>query len=133
LVEADDMNDPVGDAVRSVVDGHIILSRKLADRGHYPAIDVLASISRVMRDTVEPKHMELCQRVRQIIATYRDAEDLISIGAYVDGSDEKIDYSKKMIHRINAFLRQDIAEQVTFQVASNGLKELLGDTDNATI
>jgi flagellum-specific ATP synthase len=133
LVEADDINDPVGDAVRSVVDGHIILSRKLADRGHYPAIDVLASISRVMRDTVEPEHMELCQKVREIIATYRDAEDLIAIGAYIDGSDEKIDYSKKMIGRINAFLRQDVAEQVRFQVASNKLKELLGNTDNAAI
>ncbi len=133
LVEADDINDPVGDAVRSVVDGHIVLSRKLADRGHYPAVDVPGSISRVMRQTVGPEHMRLCQRLREVIAVYRDAEDLISIGAYVDGSDEKTDYAKKMIDRINAFLRQDIAEKITFEEASKRLKQLFEDADNEKV
>lgn len=133
LVEADDINDPVGDAVRSVVDGHIVLSRKLADRGHYPAIDVLGSISRVMREIVEPEHMRLCQKVREVIAVYSDAEDLISIGAYVDGSDPKIDYARKNIDEINAFLRQDISDRVTFKAGRNKLKGLLKDTDSAKI
>lgn len=121
LVEGDDVNDPVGDAVRSVVDGHIVLSRDLADQGHYPAIDVLASISRVMREIVDTDHLKLAQKLRQILATYRKAEDLINIGAYVDGSDVRIDYAKKMIHKINAFLCQDIDETVSLD---DGLKRL---------
>ena len=124
LVEADDMNDPVGDAVRSIVDGHIVLSRELANRGHYPAIDVLASVSRVMREIVAPDHLELSQKAKQVLATYRDAEDLISIGAYVNGSDPKIDYAKEMIDKINTFLRQDIHEAVPFEAGVNKLKEL---------
>lgn len=133
LVEGDDMNDPVGDAVRSVVDGHIVLSRNLANRGHYPAIDVLASVSRVMREIVDPQHMKLFRKVTEIMATYRDAEDLISIGAYVDGSDPKIDYAKKMIERINAFLRQDIAEKVSFEVGISRLKKLFEDVDHEAV
>jgi len=133
LVEGDDMNDPVGDAVRSVVDGHIVLSRNLANRGHYPAIDILASVSRVMREIVDPQHMKLFQKVTEIMATYRDAEDLISIGAYVDGSDPKIDYAKKMIEKINAFLRQDIAEKVSFEVGISRLKKLFEDVDHETV
>jgi flagellum-specific ATP synthase len=133
LVEGDDMNDPVGDAVRSVVDGHIVLSRNLANRGHYPAIDVLASVSRVMREIVDPQHMKLFRKVTEIMATYRDVEDLISIGAYVDGSDPKIDYAKKMIERINAFLRQDIAEKVSFEVGISRLKKLFEDVDHEAV
>jgi len=133
LVEGDDMNDPVGDAVRSVVDGHIVLSRKLANRGHYPAIDVLASVSRVMGAIVAPDHMRLSQKVREIMAAYYDAEDLISIGAYVDGSDPKIDYAKKMIDGINAFLRQDMAERMSFEAGVDALSELLEETSHETI
>jgi len=133
LVEGDDMNDPVGDAVRATVDGHIVLSRKLANRGHYPAIDVLASISRVMRDVVDPEHLKLSEKVTDIIATYQDAEDLIAIGAYVDGGDPKIDYAKTMIDRINAFLRQDIAEKVSLEVGLDKLKELFQGNDNEKI
>jgi flagellum-specific ATP synthase len=133
LVEGDDINDPIGDAVRSVVDGHIVLGRKLADRGHYPAIDILASVSRVMRDIVEPEHLRLSQRLMEVLATYRDAEDLILIGAYVDGSDPKIDYAKTMIDRINTFLRQDIAERVSFEVGVNRLKNLFEDVDHETV
>jgi flagellum-specific ATP synthase len=133
LVEGDDLNDPVGDAVRSVVDGHIVLSRRLANRGHYPAIDVLASVSRVMGDVVAPDHMRLCQKVREIMATYYDAEDLISIGAYIDGSDPKIDYAKKMIGAINTFLRQDMAERVNLEAGMGALKELLEETNHEKV
>lgn len=125
LIEGDDINDPVGDAVRATVDGHIVLSRKLADRSHYPAIDVVGSISRVMRDVVTPEHMRLCDKVREIISTYRDAEDLISIGAYVDGTDPRIDYAKRMIGGINDMLRQGSAEKVSFETGANRLAELI--------
>lgn len=129
LVEGDDMNDPVGDAVRSVVDGHIVLSRDLANRGHYPAIDVPASVSRVMRDVVDPQDIKLCQKVKEILATYRDAEELIAIGAYVDGTDPKIDYAKKLIGRINDLLRQGIDERVAFKAAFDRLKGLFKEAD----
>jgi flagellum-specific ATP synthase len=127
LVEGDDMNDPVGDAVRSVVDGHIVLSRNLANRGHYPAIDVPASVSRVMREVVDKEHLALSLRFKEVLATYYGAEDLISIGAYVDGSDARIDYAKKMIERMNGFLRQDLSEKVSFGVGANRLRALFGD------
>lgn len=125
LVEGDDLNEPVSDAVRSIVDGHIVLSRKLANQGHYPAIDVLASVSRVMRDVVAREHMEYYLKVIDIIATYNNAEDLIAIGAYVDESNPKIDYAKKMIDRINRFLRQDISQKVSLEASVNQLIGLL--------
>jgi len=127
LVEGDDMNDPVGDAVRSIVDGHIVLSRELANRGHFPAIDIPASISRVMGEIVDPDHMALSQRFKEILAIYRGAEDLISIGAYVDGSDPKIDYAKKMIDKMNTFLRQNVTEKVSFEMGLKRLKSLFED------
>jgi flagellum-specific ATP synthase len=133
LVEGDDLNDPVGDAVRSMVDGHIVLSRRLANRGHYPAIDVLASVSRVMGDVVAPDHIRLSQKVREIMAAYHDAEDLISIGAYVDGSDPKIDYAKQMIDGIHTFLRQDMAERVSFEAGIGELRKLLEETDHEEV
>ena len=130
MVEGDDRNDPVGDAVRSIVDGHIVLSRELANRAHYPAIDVPASVSRVMREVVAPEHLQLSQRLKETLATYRNAEDLISIGAYVDGTDPKIDFAKKMIDKINTFLRQDIGERVSIEEGINRLKNIFeGDSD----
>ena len=119
------MNDPVGDAVRSVVDGHVVLSRDLANRGHYPAIDVPASVSRVMKDVVEPEKLRMSRKVKEVLATYQDAADLISIGAYVDGTDPKIDYAKRMIGPINEFLRQEINEKVAYQPGFDRLKGLL--------
>ena len=133
LVEGDDMNDPVGDAVRATVDGHIVLSRRLANRGHYPAIDVLASVSRVMREVVGPEHLELSEKFRDVMATYQNAEDLIAIGAYVDGSDPKIDYAKAMIDRINAFLRQDIAEKVSVECGLDKLRRLFQVEDHEKV
>ena len=115
LVEGDDSNEPIADAVRSILDGHINLSRDLAMQNHYPAIDVLGSISRVMVDVVDDQQKKNANRVKEILATYRKAEDLINIGAYVSGSNSKIDYAIKMIDRINAYLRQDIGETVFFK------------------
>ncbi|MBT8367212.1 MAG: flagellar protein export ATPase FliI [Deltaproteobacteria bacterium] len=115
LVEGDDANEPIADAVRSILDGHINLTRDLAMQNHYPAVDVLGSISRVMADVVDDKHKQSANKLKEILATYRKAEDLINIGAYVSGSNSKIDYAIEMIDRINAYLRQDIGETVFFE------------------
>ncbi len=126
LVEGDDLNDPVGDTVRSIVDGHIVLSRDLANKGHYPAIDVLASVSRVMRDVTSKKHVKLRDKAIDIIAAYRGAEDMISIGAYVDGSDPKIDQAKKIMPAIERFLKQDIEKRVSLDMGVSELAEIFG-------
>lgn len=125
LVEGDDMNEPIADTVRSIVDGHIVLSRDLAHKGHYPAVDVLSSISRVMHDIVEDDHMDMARKLVKVLATYREAEDLINIGAYIDGTDPQIDFAKKMIHKINFFLQQDINQSITFKESIVRLKEVL--------
>jgi flagellum-specific ATP synthase len=127
LVEGDDLNDPVGDTVRSIVDGHIVLSRKLANRGHYPAIDVLESISRVMGDVMDEAHLSIRERAIDTMASYRDAEDMITIGAYIEGSDPRIDDAKKRMPKIDQFLRQDISQQISFDMAAKQLKEIFGD------
>ena len=125
LVEGDDMNEPIADSVRSIVDGHIILSRDLAHKGHYPAVDVLSSISRVMYDIVDDDHLNMARKLVKVLATYREAEDLINIGAYVDGTDPQIDYAKKNIHNINSFLQQDIYESMSFKDSITRLKKVL--------
>jgi flagellum-specific ATP synthase len=127
LVEGDDMSEPIADAIRSTVDGHIVLSRALAHKGHYPAVDVLASISRVMKDIVDPVHLAAAKKLIKVLATYRDAEDLINIGAYVDGSDPDIDFAKKMNGKINAFLQQDIYQKISFQKSVERLKNLFAE------
>ena len=114
LVEADDLNDPVGDAVRSILDGHISLSRALASRNHYPAIDVLESISRCMIDVTPETHRLLAGEIRKILATYRDAEDLINIGAYVEGSNLEIDRAIKLMPSVRRYLQQGISEATKF-------------------
>ena len=125
LVEGDDMNEPIADAVRSIVDGHIVLSRDLAHKGHYPAVDVLSSISRVMFDIVDRDHLDMARKLVRVLATYREAEDLINIGAYADGSDPHIDFAKKMIRKINSFLQQDIYQSINFKESLLRLKEAL--------
>ncbi len=106
LVEGDDMNEPVADAARSILDGHIVLSRALAHKNHYPAIDVLASISRVMNNIVSEEHKEAAGKIRNILASYRKNEDLINIGAYVKGSDPNVDKAIDLIDEVNEFLTQ---------------------------
>ena len=108
LVEGDDMDDVIGDAVRSIVDGHIVLKRSLAQRGHFPAIDVLQSTSRVMRNVTSKEHVEISRAMREAIATYREAEDLINIGAYKSGSNPSIDHAIQLHPQIEAYLRQDV-------------------------
>ncbi|MBI4231911.1 FliI/YscN family ATPase [Candidatus Peregrinibacteria bacterium] len=125
LVEADDMNEPIADHARSILDGHIWLSRELATRGHYPAIDPLVSISRLMISVVDKNHLDTANRVKAILETYREHEDMINIGAYVKGSSSEIDAAIKMINPINNFLRQDLKEKVTFEDSKKALLELV--------
>jgi flagellum-specific ATP synthase len=115
LVEGDDLDDPIADAARSILDGHIVLTRNLADKGHFPAIDVLKSISRVMRSIVGPEHNDLNNQVRELLSVYREAEDLINIGAYVRGSNQKIDRAIALNDFITRFLRQDVADKTSIQ------------------
>jgi flagellum-specific ATP synthase len=124
LVESDDINEPIADTARSILDGHVWLSRDLANRGHYPAIEALSSISRLMIDVVTDKHREAATKIRSILATYKASEDLINIGAYVQGSSPEIDYAIKMISKINGFLRQGIQEKVSYADTVRMLTEL---------
>ncbi len=124
LVEGDDMNEPIADAARSILDGHIVLSRKLASSGHYPAVDVLESVSRVMPDVTTHEHRRAAGYLLDLLATYREAEDLINIGAYVKGSSQKIDRSVAMIEPIRAFLRQGMEEVSVLNDAVSKLVEL---------
>jgi flagellum-specific ATP synthase len=110
LVEGDDMNDPIADAVRAIVDGHIVLARSLAERGHFPAIDVPSSISRVMNDVVDSEGITLSLKVRELLATYREAEDLVAIGAYRHGSVPRLDEALKRMPELEGFLRQSMNE-----------------------
>jgi len=115
LAEGDDIHDPIVDAIRSIVDGHIVLTRELAAQNHYPAIDALGSISRVMNDIVDRSHLSARDRMVSLMAIYKKAEDLIQIGAYVPGSNPQIDEAVKKMPEINRFLRQGIDEKVNFE------------------
>ena len=115
LVDGDDMNEPVADAVRSILDGHIVLSRQLAAANHYPAIDVLQSVSRVMPDVTDENHYGAASTVRDMLATYREAEDLINIGAYVPGSNPRVDLALSKIEGIKHFLKQGIYETSSYE------------------
>jgi flagellum-specific ATP synthase len=125
LVEGDDMNEPIADAARSILDGHIVLTRELASQNHYPAIDVTRSISRVMEDITALKHRHNAGRLKELLATYRKAEDLINIGAYVGGSNPRIDRALKKIEQINGYLRQAIDESVTFEDSLQQLENII--------
>jgi flagellum-specific ATP synthase len=124
LVEGDDTNEPIAYALRSILDGHINLSRDLANQAHYPAIDILGSISRVMEDIVDPEQKQCARKLKEVLAIYRKAEDLINIGAYVAGSNAKIDYAIAMIEKINRYLRQDIDETSPFDKCVSQLVNL---------
>ncbi len=125
LVEGDDMNEPIADAARSILDGHIVLSRELAHQNHYPAIDVLKSISRVMEDIASLQHKHHAKSLKELLATYRKSEDLINIGAYVSGSNPTIDRAIAKIGQINGFLRQDIGEKVGFEESLQQLEKVI--------
>jgi flagellum-specific ATP synthase len=126
LVDGDDMNDPIGDAVRSIVDGHIVLSRQLAHKGHYPAIDILQSASRVMGAVTNEEQKKLNLKLREILATYRDAEDLINIGAYKAGANPKIDRAVKLIEVLNEFLKQRTDDHSNIELSTQRLLQILG-------
>jgi type III secretion protein N (ATPase) len=126
LVEGDDMNEPVADEVRSILDGHVILSRRLASAYHYPAIDVLESVSRVMGNVVDDSHKTAAGKVRDMLARYRDTELLIRIGEYKKGSDPATDEAIEKNKAINDFLKQKLSEKSTYQDALEGLKKLAG-------
>lgn len=125
LVEGDDMTEPVADETRSILDGHIILSRKLASANHYPAIDVLASVSRVMDAVVSPEHRQAAARLRELMAKYQEVELLLKLGEYKPGGDPVTDEAVQKIDRINAFLQQGVHEGTPFDETLNKLKELV--------
>jgi len=127
LVDGDDMNEPIADAVRSILDGHVVLSRKLANAGHYPAIDPVQSGSRVMPDVTTPDHRAQAQRLRALLAAYREAEDLIQIGAYQKGTNALVDEALAKMDRIKRFLIQPFDEPSTMEEALQGLAALCGE------
>jgi flagellum-specific ATP synthase len=129
LVENDDLTDPVADSARSLLDGHIVLSRKLADRGHYPAVDILASISRLMPAVVSEEHKLAAQKLREIYATYIDAEDLINIGAFSAGSNRRIDGAIALIDKINNFLIQPVRNRTNFAETARQLSAITRSWD----
>ncbi len=124
LVEGDDVNEPISDHVRATLDGHIVLSRSLASYGIYPAVDVLMSISRLMPEIVSKQHLEKAYKFRELLATYQENQDLINIGAYVQGSNPKIDIAIKYIDKIMNYIKQDMYEKVSFDEAVNQLISL---------
>jgi FliI/YscN family ATPase len=124
LVEADDANEPISDTVRGTLDGHIMLSRKLAHQAHWPAIDPLTSISRSMNDVVSPEHRQAAESLKQLLAAYQQSEDLITIGAYQAGSSQLVDLAIKLREPIETFLRQSSTERVPFANAVEGLLRL---------
>lgn len=125
LIEGDDTNDPIGDAVRSIVDGHIVLSRDLAQKGHFPAIDVLQSASRVMKNVTDPNQQKMAQKIRETLAIYKEAEDLINIGAYKAGSNPRIDKALKLIDPVNEFLRQSVEDTTDFNGCLRRMQQIL--------
>jgi len=125
LVEADDFNEPVSDAVRSILDGHVSLSRRLAALNQYPAVECLDSISRLMKDIVSEEAVELAGKIRELVATYREAEDLINIGAYVKGSNPNIDRAIERIGAINELFRQGIEERSDYEEVLERMREII--------
>jgi flagellum-specific ATP synthase len=129
LVEGDDMNEPVADAVRSILDGHIVLARELASKNHYPAIDVLHSNSRLMQKIVDGDHLALSAKIRKVLALYSEHEDLINIGAYKKGTNPKIDMALKYIDPVNHFLCQGRTEKITLKQTRKAMEKLFQDNE----
>jgi flagellum-specific ATP synthase len=131
LVEGDDMNDPVGDTVRAILDGHVVLSRDLAAANHFPAIDVLTSVSRLAADLLTPEQATAASFVRDQLATYRDVRDLVAIGAYAPGSDPRVDRALRALPHINGFLRQDRLERSAREETNRRLTALVAAAEAA--
>jgi flagellum-specific ATP synthase len=127
LVEGDDFNEPISDAMRSILDGHIVLSRDLAARSIYPAIDILASTSRVMSNVTDKAHQVLAAKFRETLANYRQSEDLINIGAYKPGSNPRIDYAISKMDEITAYQKQDIDDGWSVEASIDMLRRILDD------
>ncbi len=127
LVDGDDFNEPITDTARSILDGHIMLNRKLAHKNHYPAIDVLQSISRCMSQIAAREHKQLAGKLKNVMATYNEAEDLINIGAYKSGSNPEIDYAISKIQDVNQFLLQDVNDKFTFEETVEMLKGIFDE------
>jgi flagellum-specific ATP synthase len=125
LAEGDDAADPVVDCARAALDGHFVLSRRLAESGHFPAIDTLASVSRVMTDVIGKEHMMLARSAREALATYRESADLIEVGAYVAGTNPRVDRAIVLRQPLNAFLRQDPGDNFPFAPSVEGLRAAL--------
>lgn len=130
LVDGDDFNEPITDTARSILDGHIMLSRKLGHKNHYPAIDVLQSISRCMSQIVTKEHKKVAGRLKNVLATYNEAEDLINIGAYKKGSNKNIDYAISKIDAVNEFLMQQTDEKFTFEEEMAMLNSIFADSES---
>jgi len=126
LVDGDDMNEPIADAVRGILDGHIVLSRRLAAKGYYPAIDVLESVSRVMPAVVDNDHVVLARKIKELLAVYNEAEDLIVIGAYIPGTDARIDEAIEKVDAIKDFLTQTTKEHFSYDETIAKMNALLG-------
>jgi flagellum-specific ATP synthase len=127
LTEGDDLQDPVADSARAILDGHVVLSRTLADEGHYPAIDIEASISRAMPNVVSEAHLKMAQRMKQLYSRFQQSRDLISVGAYVAGADPETDEAIQMLPHIREFLRQGLNESIPYQPSVDQLAQLVGD------
>ena len=127
LVDGDDFNEPITDTARSILDGHIMLNRKLGHKNHYPAIDILQSISRCMSQIADREHKQAASRLKSVLATYNEAEDLINIGAYKSGSNPSIDYAISKIDVVNSFLRQDVESKFDFEESVKMLEALFED------
>lgn len=128
LVDGDDFNEPITDTARGILDGHIVLSRKLAQKNHYPAIDVLASISRVMSSIATKEHKTMAGKLKNVMATYQETEDLINIGAYKAGSNNNIDYAIEKIDQVNAFLCQSTEDKFDFDEVVGALEQMFGES-----
>nr|WP_330400969.1 FliI/YscN family ATPase [Sporanaerobium hydrogeniformans] len=125
LVDGDDFNEPITDTARGILDGHIVLSRKLANKGHYPSIDVLASISRVMGDITSNEHKAYAREIKKHLAIYRESEDLINVGAYNKGSNIEIDKAIEKIGPINQFLCQTVEEKIPFETTLHTMRQIV--------
>ena len=129
LMEGDDISDPIVDIVRGIVDGHIFLSRKVAEMNHYPAIDVLGSISRLMSAIATPEHKEAAGKMRKILAMYRENKDLIDVGMYQPGSNPKLDIAIEMMPQVNAFLQQRTTDIVSMDTTISTLVDMMRNVD----